>query len=261
MGICKCRFDHDSASNICPRRKKTKSFLWSIVRDPTTRTISNFYFFKVMRGGVEPTAENFIGSTSVKSAPEQYLRMMSPEKYVYRGYSPRSRLRAVNRILDEYDFLAVTERMDESAVALSMLMGIPLADVMYLPSKIHGVSFDIRSECRQVQPSHVTPKMQEFLDSDEWKRMSKWDRVIHKAANRNLDLTIERLGQFEFQKKLALFKQAQDLALERCLHGGLVTLPCSDGVPHRNNETDCMWRDSACGMRCLDQVATELNLW
>ena len=40
---------------------------------------------------------------------------------------------AIHTILKEYDFLGVTERMDESAVALQMLLGLKISDVMYIP--------------------------------------------------------------------------------------------------------------------------------
>ena len=35
-------------------------------------------------------------------------------------------------IIDDYDFVAVTERLDESLVVLQMLLDLPLGDILYL---------------------------------------------------------------------------------------------------------------------------------
>jgi hypothetical protein len=57
-----------------------------------------------------------------------------------------------------YDFIAITERMDESAVELQMLLGLPLADVLYLNAKTSGGYEDIvaasnssSTQCRRIQ--------------------------------------------------------------------------------------------------------------
>ena len=38
----------------------------------------------------------------------------------------------IQGILDEYDFIAVTERMDESLVVMSRLLRLPLEDLLYV---------------------------------------------------------------------------------------------------------------------------------
>ena len=99
-----------------------------------------------------------------------------------------------------------------------------------------------------------------MLQSDEWHKASKWDRALHQAANRSLDLTIDKLGRQKFQRYLDIYRQASQLAQSRCLPH--VTFPCSaEGVPTPEGETDCLWKDSGCGYECLDAIATELNLW
>jgi hypothetical protein len=41
-------------------------------------------------------------------------------------------------ILTTYYFVGITERMYESAVVLSMLLNVPLGDLLYLTAKRHG---------------------------------------------------------------------------------------------------------------------------
>jgi hypothetical protein len=46
----------------------------------------------------------------------------------------------VSQVLDGYDFVGVSERMDESVVAFQMLLGLDPVDVMYMSSKKSGGS-------------------------------------------------------------------------------------------------------------------------
>lgn len=43
--------------------------------------------------------------------------------------------RIVQDILDEYNFIAVTERMDESLVAMQMLLNLTTKDILYTHSR------------------------------------------------------------------------------------------------------------------------------
>ena len=84
--------------------------------------------------------------------------------------------------------------------------------------------------------------------------MVKFDRLLYLAANRSLDLTIEALGREEFERKLDQFRIAQKVAAETCLN--TTRFPCSPKGEMRK-ETDCLWKDSACGTDCLDRVALD----
>ena len=53
--------------------------------------------------------------------------------------------------LASFDFVGVTERFDESVVAMTMLLlGLPLANVLCLKAKGTGGGLD--NVCRQIQP-------------------------------------------------------------------------------------------------------------
>jgi len=149
--------------------------------------------------------------------------------------------------------------MDESAVVLSMLMGVPLADVMYLPAKIHGESYDDQPPCDKIKPSFVNDDMRTVLESPSFLNLTKWDTILYEAANESLDLTIDKLGRKKFEEKLELYKKAQKLAADRCLSRTI--FPCSGGEWHYPNQTHCVWKDSHCNPECLDEVADELKLW
>jgi len=277
--MCRVRFDHSSARKMnYGRRSRENSFLWTIVREPTERAISQFFHFEVSRKNAnvtEGSMESFLLSNRAHTN-SYYLRMLS-FRDAKNGKYQKSR---VQEVVDKYDFIAITERMDESAVALQMLLGLSLADVLFLNAKESGGGYDAggyQGKCTYIQEKNVTDEMITFLQTSKaWKSRVYWDRVLYRAANQSLDLTIDRLGRTAFENSLQLFRRAQEMAKEQCVHGTggggnnttnatKVVFPCSasqnDKPPLRYNETDCLWKDSACGSECLDRVATQLGLW
>jgi hypothetical protein len=145
-----------------------------------------------------------------------------------------------------------------------MLHSIPISDILYLTAKGHGGYDDAggRDEhiCTFIWPSFVSEGMEEYFATKEWERKSHWDRILYEAANKSLDLTIERLGRAKFDKNMALYEEGRELSRERCLHH--VIFPCSEGGKYTpKDHTSCLWNDSGCGSECLDEVATDLNLW
>ena len=135
-----------------------------------------------------------------------------------------------------------------------MILRIPLGDVLYLSAKLNG-GYD--GQCVFIQPSFVSPAMQRYFDSSAWTQIIQEDLALYQAANRSLDLTIDRLGRDEFETNLAKYRQALRLGQERC--APTAVLPCSE-KGHPIKKTSCLWKDSGCGANCLDQVAVELGI-
>jgi hypothetical protein len=245
--ICRSRFDHAWASDRYANRKVDDSFLWSVIRSPAKRIISQFFHFEVSRHKMEPTDQNFIDY--IRSSAKQsrnnivydyYLGALSTVRYrPGKSTNTSQKVKTANRILNNYDFIGITERMDESVVALSMLNGLALADVIYLKAKGHG-GFDDgggRQEevCTYIWPSFVSKGMQAFFQTEEWKEINHWDSVLYQAANRSLDLTIDQLGRPEFEQQLVKYQHAKGIVHDRCLPG--TVFPCSAGGK-LNRETD-----------------------
>jgi hypothetical protein len=298
--ICRSRFDHSiasrmrygsrhrhggsneskngSASSISSSSLQS-SFLWSIVRDPTDRAVSQFYHFAVGRHGVEATDDAFRHALSRPSLSNYYLRTLALNESEYRwlsslplsSFSTKNRqvsrslsrhgdpveAEAFQRILDSilsgYDFLAVTERIDESLVAMQMLSRnqISLASILYLDAK-RGGGYDDgggKKSCVRIpqRPSYnnsgrLTPAMQEYLRSPEWTSRIYWDQLLHRVANRSLDRTIdETIGRDAFERQLGRFQAARRVAVDKC--ASRAVFPCDEqGGFH--NATDCIWNDS-----------------
>ena len=256
--ICKARFSHGKtlspAAYLFHNRSKTQSFLWSLLRDPTNRKISEFFHFQVSREHVPPTDDNFLHHIRTsKRAADYYLQALS----LTPGFD-RTRddpIATANAILADYDFIAITERMDESLVVMSMLMRIPVSDFLHLSAKTNG-NYDALKPCIYITPKFVSPGMQDFFQSEEWRDYIQHDLVLYQAVNRSLDLTIEHLGREAFEQRLYVFRAMQQMVKELCLPTAV--FPCdSEGNYHEEN--NCMWKDSGCNMDCLDRVAAQFQ--
>ena len=261
---CRGQWDHAWAYNMLKDRQRDKSFTWTLLRDPTRRVASQFFHFEVTREGTPATDESFQKylweEYQTRDALYQYyVRLLSIERRKRRLFDEQVP-ELIQQILSDYDFIGITERMEESAVALMMLLGLQIADVLYLDAKSSG-GYDDGShdrKCYLIQPSFVSPGMKQYFESSKWKRIIYWDQILYEAANASLDLTIEQLGRGAFNKNLALFRKAQAIAREKCLPREV--FPCTF-KGERNPHKSCLWKDSGCGSDCLDEVATELSLW
>jgi len=252
--VCKNRVEHNHASKMkYAQRDKDHSFLWSMVRDPTARTVSQFFHFAVSR---EDVSSN---DTSFQAFLRKY-RYFGNYHIRYLGLPRRLNGKQlqdeINRILQEYDFIGVTERMDESILALQMILGLTTSDVMYLPAKSSGGYDDGRfqNRCVYIQPSFVSPGMKDFFASPAYQKAIYWDQVLYQAVNASLDQTIDRLGRTEFYRGLDRFQQAKRKVSQACTLQN-VKFPCSvDGIKRAANDTDCLLFDMGCGFDCIDRA-------
>lgn len=246
-GPCKVAYTHGTARvRTYAARDPGKSFLFSIIGDPAKRAISEFFHYQVSRRGVSPTDGNFVKFLETISNFElQYLSTVDTKN--------RDPVEIANRILNEYNFIMVTERMDESAVALQLLLGLDTSAILYLSSELSGGYDDgtFQNKCFLVEKSFVSKDVQSYLDSPAWKDKNHGDSIFYQAVNRRLDLTIEHLGQRRFEIALERFRRVQKRVNDYC--GERVRLPCSASGEKRP-QTDCVWGDSGCGLDCIDEV-------
>lgn len=269
---CSTRFDHCPARTMkYKKRIRPDSFLFTFVREPSTRFISQFFHFMVSRQKIEPSDYN-IQAYFVKNPylHDYYLNDLSLSSYPPKNLSsyekPAYRLRAAKAIVHDYDFIGITERMDESLVVLQHLLHLPTSDIMHLNAKSNG-GFDdgaFNSTCVFIVPSYTSATMKIWLEnSSVWKDKIRGDEMLYNAAYRSLDLTIDSLGREQFEEKLEKFRRAQKLALEKCSSN--LTMPCSpEGVRAKVLDvnkfaSDCLWLDSGCGYKCLDEISDEVD--
>lgn len=162
------------------------------------------------------------------------------------------RIQTVNKILADYDFIGITERLDESLVVLQIILGLKTSDILYYSAKGNG-SWDDKGV--YIQPSFVSQGMKKFFASDTWRQLSKGDYLMYLAANASLDRTIDSLGRREFEEKLALFRYAKNLVKTNCTD--IRPLFSAEGQAWYN---DCLLADAGCGNRCFDQLERDFKI-
>lgn len=245
-------------------RNKKYTFLWTFVRSPTSQFLSQFFHFSVSRKGRSPNHESlmhYVGKQfTTTNYPQLNFVITRSFKKSKDGMSIDGDVnQIVQTILNDYDFIGVTERFDESLVALRLLLGLNAGDILHLPSKVGGEYDDgaYGNKCVRIMPKVTTRSMDKYLSSAEWHNRNEITFLLHKAANKSLDLTIQNIGQDEFNEALAEHKYLMSLINDRCASKAI--FPCSkDGKRQVNkSEYDCYFMDSGCGHPCINQVYAE----
>jgi len=260
---CRVFVRHASANSvgISKLNDAGQSWLWSIVRDPRRRTVSEYFHFYVTRQGWDAAnATKFaewLESDKINYYESFFLRWLMETKT---GRPKRQPLHdaadVINAILGKYNFLAVTERMEESVVVMQLLLGLQTEDVLFLANsgKQSGGYDDgkFRDTCYKIQPARLTHEMRSVLDGPKFKKAVYWDELLHRAVSRSLDMTIDAVGRTEFETALQKFRAAQASVSEACSEQ--VRYPCSaEGQKRLENETDCIANDWGCGFDCIDR--------
>jgi hypothetical protein len=262
------------------RRHPQRSFLVSSVRDPAARALSRIFYTQISKRGGVSSDTNILGhlqsndpqlgsSTTQGGFQLSYLTLRG-HPLPYTSWKKRTRDQVLHQdlveqqvqyILQDYDFLLVAERMDESLVALSMVMSIDLGDVLVNDAKVAGSDYaffkgvgGVGQRCTTTIRSFRSDAVKQFLESDEWRARSYGDYLLHAAAIQSLDLTIERLGRAPFETRLAEYRRLKQKARNVCANSTF--LHCSaKGEPQRHlSKHSCYGDDSGCGYPCIDEM-------
>jgi len=284
---CRVTFNHEKArERHYGRRDRTRSFLWTVIRDPTARAVSAFYHFRIGRThgahGTAPgpaAADALLRAHLARSTPRyvpggtmlNYLTTTKlPAATVADMYDPSfTRVRnatafddVVARVLDDYDLIGTVERLDESLVLLGMLLGLDAGDLLYLSAKTNGGYDDGLGggdRCALIPTTYVSAETRELFDTEQWRTFTYGDEVLYGAVDRSLDATIEAVGKTLFRSKLAEHRRRLQVAQQRC--GDVAVFPCSKtGVKQvAKSRKNCYVTDSGCGYPCLDKLSNEWN--
>lgn len=259
---CVAHTSHDLSVYNAIRHRKAPSIAWTTVRDPAARALSSFAFYQAGKAKVEPTDENLI--ESLQGARHNQIAQLR----INRGVSapggqptnsdafPESLSDTVTILREEiwkvYDFIAVTERMEESLVVMKLLWGLRDGDIMVSSIKQSGgwtFDWDVPETCFYVPKIPVSPKVQEYIDTGFVSTNS--DYILHEVANRSLDATIGALGQDRVQRELSRHLRLKERALDYCRDH--IRPPCSrDGKWQPESAENCLEEDIGCGYSCIN---------
>jgi hypothetical protein len=257
---------------VTPGRRKALRFVWAMLREPTQRLLSWYWYDRVTSMSHTPSLEDletFLATRFTKDALfNHYIARLSFNLPPWRASEQGSQLgwSYVQDIMQSYSFIGITERFDESLVVLGLLLRLPLSDILYIQMMNPAGTFEPQwdRECRYIRPLQVTPELAIYLESPAWQDRIRWDTLLYKYANESLDATIEAFGPKYVQRRVAKLQEAREMAHSMC--GPTMYWPCSDTgeyrpPPNGTQATCSLVHDPSCGQECLDQVATKLLLW
>jgi hypothetical protein len=256
-GPCRLRVDHSSAIHQkYGERDRDRSYLISLLREPTKRAISHFFHFYVSEKKTDPTDAHFEAFFSEFEATysNYYIKDLATGPV---DLSRVSLQKSVKEVLKQYDFIAITERMDESLVVFKMLLGLELDDILYMSAKSSGsfTTGPTARPCIYLTPAFISKGMKAFFDSKYWERYTRADQLLYKAAVKSLDNTIDSLGRDKVKEEVAVFRKAQAYAHAKCDERTVYRCN-SRGEFIGRNATCYMW-DIGCGYQCLNEISIE----
>ena len=265
-------------------RDVNRSFLIGSSRYPARRAISHIFFrWSRLRGlskDWEPTDDNMMeelqstdhrfGAISPGQGGFQlaYLTMESLSRYhswnpelPTAGQHPHYIHEAVQNVMNDYDFLILAERYDESIVAMQLLLGLETTDILYLSSKVSGNSYHFNNnKCWFSKKGFVSDKIRKYFQSDEWVAKSYGDYLLIEAISQSLDMTINAFNTEHnnmFQEAFDKFITMKAEANKQC--AAAAYFPCSsEGKPQPElAKTSCYAKDWGCGYPCIDNLTMD----
>merc|ERR1712048_1024088 len=100
-------------------------FKWTMIREPVNRTMSEFYHMMTKY----PALRIFNNSALAKV---DFLLWRTHFEFNYIRPSINS---TMDDVISAWDFLGVTELIDESMVVLARMLRVPLTDMLYIATK------------------------------------------------------------------------------------------------------------------------------
>jgi len=232
-----CAADHEKAAMKLKRFRlhTLPLMLITFVRDPIQRAISGYFYFG--HQGLQRTPASMTAEDTI-----EYLKTTNLKKSIgrietsYIMYGNNSKLHFLDAILAGYRFIGVTERMDESMVALKHMLNLPsLCDVLYTSRKNSSSTKNSHESVKQ------NPKIQALRQSDSFRSMFQPDLLLHAAANKTLDRLIAKIGKASFEAELSDFRRMLEEVTVRCTG---------------KHDRHCYWNDEGCYYDCMDQVCS-----
>ena len=273
-----------SVKRLYGNRNRQKSFLWTSIRDPASRALS-----RIGIGRQNRTDEKIIMLLQKLQHPQwgtvsqgqggfqlNYLSWRTIPPYLFWTnktplfvkYTELVQL-VITELLREYDFIALTERMDESLVVLQLLLNLPLGDILSVSSNLvqqEGTDDDTtRSKCQPNDTDTIlSPVVQAYLQSDDWYAPNYGDYVLYAVVNASLDQTIQLLGSQRVDKALQRYRHAKQIVQERCgndTHANMTIDPCwrldQTQLAKQTQRTDCYLNGEGCGYSCIDELEAQ----
>jgi hypothetical protein len=253
----RCGYTYSHGRKVLLNRR-SPNILWTLLRDPAKRAISEFYHFRVSRRGVEPT-ETKLKKFLKKKKSYQFNYIADTRNSKALSKKTKNPFQDIREyVMDAYDFIGLLERREESLALIKILWGLETEDLIVLSTKQSG-GYDgggFNNTCVKIQkPDNLTDNVQQFLTSGF--PSGNLDYALYDIVNRSLDKTIDYLGRERVQEEVQRIHAMQAIADQKCQ--GEAIFPCSSNGTRQFelSERSCYTSDLGCGYRCVDRVLQE----
>lgn len=221
------------------RKFPKNSILYTFIRDPGKRKLSEYFHFHVSRGQAGISDNAII--PALNGTANTIFHYIKPFRWINESE------KGIHSILETYDFIGLVEREDESLVAMVLLWGLNIKDVLYVSSKSFGSYDDIGFF---IFPAVVSPRTEAFIAND-FQNKNSLDFMLYDQVNERLDDTIKKLGD-KFHTELEKFQSMRKRANYKC--HAIANFDKRSGQPTKPADRNCLWNDNGCAYRCLDDL-------
>lgn len=223
------------------------SFFLTFIRDPLERCLSEFYHLIIDRKAVNATTD------SAKIAHLNGSFTCSDTQFDYIGIHPLKE-NATELYRNNFDFIGLVERYDESIVALKHILNTTLCDVIYLNKANVGQegAMDVGAKKKRAH-SHISisedsQAVKDYLNSGYFLKKNSFDLELIRLANEKLDEFINLIGFEKFQLSLKNFNFLRSETSRVCLNS-------TD-----TSDRSCIFSDQGCFYNCYNRVCPPLEL-
>lgn len=216
-----------------------RTFMWTLIREPAARAMSSYYWHRITQGGLEPTASSKIA----------YLSSL-PQNFMFR-YMRRSAHDSLEDVWRLFDLIGITERFDESLVALAAMLHIPLSDVLYISSKNSTAAMkDAFNRTMYAHPpiEEEPVVVQEYL-MNEFRKANALDYQLYERAKQSLS---EKVVDMRLQPLIVDFNRSLLEVQQACN-------PTDVSSDYLGHLATCYARDWGCNYECVDRKSRDIQ--
>mmetsp|Transcript_56525 Transcript_56525/g.137207 ORF Transcript_56525/g.137207 Transcript_56525/m.137207 type:complete len:455 (-) Transcript_56525:194-1558(-) len=246
---CTANWTHPFAFYKGAAYRRQPSLLWTTVREPGQRMLSLYYHFLVSRKGYDPTnATEWIRHK--RSDQLKYINTSHKKSLGLKKFDNAIKVLR-DHVIQSYDFIAITERMDESLVVMKILFDLEDRDMIVLSAKKSGSSYD-GEDCRPMISPRMTPEIDEFFKTNYTTK--NFDYLLYALVNRSLDMTIDEIGRDRVEKEVKKHRLLKKIAHDHCQ--SVAAFPCSSNRTYQPEaaKKSCYAEDCGCGYSCVQDV-------
>ena len=230
--------------------------IWTILRDPARRCVSQFNHFNVARRGENYSDLRLLEfmNSSCPCLEIEYTAMH--EKALGMCQKRQSPLADISQhILRHYDFIGILERRWESLALMKILWGLQTSDMIVLDSKRSGGYDDGKYEgkCFKIPVAQVMSSAVRTYLGNDFRRWNH-DYALYALANRSLDWTIDAVGRELVNLETLKLRAAQAYAEAMCQDKAI--FPCSPNGTAQAElaKANCYYGDNGCGYPCIQEL-------